>query len=100
MKPVLGIIVPPHRESAIGKCCNCGQRGRGVFIRLDHLALSNADPGSARLAKNDRLSSRVELDPLQGQQATNRCIAAAEVMLFCGHLGTNPLSTIACRPGP
>ncbi|HYK58803.1 MAG TPA: hypothetical protein VEV85_05180, partial [Bryobacteraceae bacterium] len=58
-----------------------------------------SDPGSARLAKKRRLSNGVVPRLLQGRPATNQCIAAAEVMLFCGHSGTNPLSTIACRPG-
>ncbi len=61
-----------------------------------HLQL---DPGSARLAKTDRLSNGVGPDLWQGRLATNPCIAAAEVMLLCGHSGTNPKSTIACRPG-
>jgi hypothetical protein len=57
-----------------------------------------SDPGSARLAKNDRLSSGIGPGPFQGRPATNQCIAEAEVMLLYGHSGTNPLSTIACRP--
>src|SRR6516162_7207822 len=58
-----------------------------------------SDPGSARLAKKRRLYNGVVPRLLQGRPATNQCIAAAEVMLLCGHSGTNPLSTIACRPG-
>src|SRR6266567_6870731 len=49
-----------------------------------------SDPGSARLAKTYRLSNGVGPDLLQGRPATNQCIAAAEVMLFDGHSGTNP----------
>jgi hypothetical protein len=46
-----------------------------------------------------RLSNGVGPGLLQGRTATNPCIAAAEVMLFGGHSGTNPKSTRACRPG-
>jgi hypothetical protein len=49
------------------------------------------------LRENDRLSNGITPNPLQIRNATNQCIAAAEVMLLPGHEGTNPLSTIACR---
>jgi hypothetical protein len=61
---------------------------------LDSNELTQARLG---LRRNYRLSSGVEPGLLQGQFATNQCIAAAEVMLKDGHKGTKQMSTIACR---
>jgi len=61
--------------------------------------LSELDSGSARLAKDYKLSSGVGPGLFQGWPATIQCIAAAEVMLRDGHKGTKQMSTIACRLG-
>jgi hypothetical protein len=50
--------------------------------------------------KNHRPSDGIGRDLFQVRPATNQCIATAEVMLFRGHAGTNPKSTVACRPSP
>jgi hypothetical protein len=45
------------------------------------------------------LTNEVEPALLQGRHAINRSLAAAEVILLCGHNGARICSTIACRRG-
>src|SRR5262249_9174302 len=46
--------------------------------------------GAARFAKTRSLTNGAVPPLLQGRPATNQCIAAAEVMLFCGHWAPIP----------
>jgi hypothetical protein len=85
-------LLPIHRTAAQSL------ERRLLLLRHVKLLSSEIRPRLGSACEKVTDSSAGRASPFQGRPAINQCIAAAEVMLFYGHSGTNPLTTIACRP--
>src|SRR6516162_6995292 len=90
--PQIPTLLRIHRTTVQSLECGLLLLRHAFFYGLE------SDPGSA--CEKRQTLQRGRARPFAGPARHQSMIAAAEVMLFCGDLGTNPLSTIACRPGP